>query len=63
MTTDFERFLNRLRILRSIDKHEIPLASWKTWWEFQDNPYEYLIRCQPDEAEQIWAALRKRDTA
>ena len=56
--SDLGRFLNRLRILRSLDQHEVP-AVW--WHQFRDDPYEYLIRCPDDEAEHIWTALRKRE--
>ena len=59
--TDFERFLNRLRILRSLDRDEVPDVSWPGWLAFQDNPYEYLITCHDDEAKHIWTALRKRE--
>ena len=52
-------FLNRLRILRSIDLDEVP--SWTSWYDFRTNPYEYLISCPDDEAEHIWVALRKRE--
>ena len=52
-------FLNRLRILRSIDAHEVPeVGSWPT---FRADPYGYLIRCPPAEAAHIWAAIRKRE--
>ena len=54
-----DEFLNRLRILRSIDSHEVPeLVEWPG---FRDDPYEYLINCSDDEAAHIWAALRKRE--
>ena len=53
------QFLNRLRILRSIDACELPGVG--SWSEFRDGPYEYLISCPPAEAEHIWTALRKRE--
>ena len=54
-----DEFMNRLRILRSLDGLEVPhVASWP---EFRDDPYEYLISCPDDEAEHIWTALRKRE--
>ena len=62
---DFERFLNRLRILRSLDLDDVRLcnddASVTSWLKFRDDPSEYLISCPPDEAEHIWTALRKRE--
>ena len=57
--TDSERFLNRLRILRSLDGHEVPdVINWP--W-FRNSPYEYLTCCPDAEAEHIWTALRKRE--
>ena len=57
---DMGVFLNRLRILRSLDAFEVPLLAGN-WPEFRDGPYEYIISCPPDEAEHIWTALRKRE--
>ena len=56
---DLRRFGNRLRILRSIDLHEIPQVL--DWPAFRDNPSGYFIRCADEEAEQIWLALRRRE--
>ena len=57
-----EEFLNRLRILRSLDAFEVPLvAGCLDWPSFSESPYEYLISCPDDEAEHIWTALRKRE--
>ena len=53
------RFLNRLRILRSLDEAEVPDVT--RWPQFRDDPYLYLISCLPAEAEHIWAALNKRE--
>ena len=60
---DMGVFLNRLRILRSLDAFEVPLlaGNWPEWRKFRDDPSEYLISCPPDEAEHIWTALRKRE--
>ena len=52
-------FLNRMRILRSLDAHEVPDVT--SWVDFRDDPYGYLISCHDDEAEHIWTALRKRE--
>ena len=53
------RFLNQMRILRSLNRDEVPdLACWV---DFRDDPFGYLISCPPDEAEHIWTALRKRE--
>ena len=52
-------FLNRLRILRSLDSYDVPEVS--NWGRFRDNPAEYFISCCNDDAERIWTALRKRE--
>ena len=59
MMTDFERFLNRLRILRSLDVDEVPDVS--NWRRFQGNPYEYFISCSYADGDHLWWALRKRE--
>ena len=55
------RFLNRLRILRSIDQHEVPELDDTQWRHFRDKPPEFVIRCGDAAAEHIWEALRKRE--
>ena len=52
-------FLNRLRILRSLDRCEVPEVMG--WVDFRDDPLGHLISCPDDEAEHIWTALRKRE--
>ena len=56
---DLSEFLNRLRILRSLDHDEVPEV--KCWVDFRDAPCGYLISCPDDEAEHIWTALRERE--
>ena len=56
---DRDQFLNRLRILRSIDAIEVPDVA--CWPDFRDDPYEYVIRCSDADAAHIWTALRKRE--
>ena len=56
---DMRRFLNRLKILRSLDHIEVPDVH--NWPKFRDNPAEYLIRCDDAEGEHIWTALRARE--
>ena len=58
-TVDQHQFLNRLRILRSIDHYEVPMIG--SWSKFRDDPYEYLISCSPLEAGHIWDAIVKRE--
>ena len=61
MKQDAERhkFLNRLRILRSIDSYEVKGLSDQS--AFLSNPYEYVIRCEDDDAALIFAALLIRE--
>ena len=54
-----DEFLNRLRILRSLDLDEVRDVT--SWLDFRYDPYEYLISCEDDEAEHIWTALIKRE--
>ena len=56
---DMRRFLNRLKILRSLDHFEVPDV--RDWAMFRDNPAEYYIRCSDAEDEHIWKALRRRE--
>ena len=57
--SDACEFLNRLRILRSLDSCEVPnLGSWAS---FRNDPYYYVITCSDDDAAAIWTALRKRE--
>ena len=55
------RFVNRLRILRSIDYHEVPGLDERQWCAFRDKPFEFMIRCSDDSREHIFDALRKRE--
>ena len=57
--TDLGQFLNRLRILRSIDGCEVP--DIQNWPKFRARPYEYVISCSDEDAAAIWTALRKRE--
>lgn len=53
-----EQFHNGLRILRSIDAHEIGNPDW--WPAFQRDPYGFFVRCADETADVIWAAMVKR---
>lgn len=56
MTKD--EFHNGLRLLRSIDSHEIGNPDW--WPQFRDAPYEFFIRTSDENAALIWAAMEER---
>ena len=57
--SDLKQFLNRLRILRTLDQLEVPDV--KSWPQFRDDPFGYITFCPDDEAEHIWTALKKRE--
>ena len=56
--SDQDQFLNRLRILRSLDPHEVP--GLEAVRKFISSPYEYSIRCRDQDADEIFAAIKKR---
>ena len=56
---DMRRFLNRLKILRSLDQCEVPKVT--SWPKFRADPAEYIIQCTEDEREHIWTSLRARE--
>ena len=60
--SDRARFLNRLRILRSIDRHEVLGLTDQEWTRLRANPCEFVIRCSNPAAEHVWAAVRKRES-
>ena len=57
---DKHRFLNLVRILRSLDMVDL-MVQLEDWGAFRDDPYEYIISCADEEAEAIWTALRLRE--
>lgn len=55
----FAQFHNALRILRSIDAHELGDPDW--WPQFREDPYGFLILTREgDEGGAIWRAMVKR---
>lgn len=67
---DLARFLNALRILRSIDRWELdeakavtPNLSDKFWVSFRDNPYDFMMRCDDETAAKLWALIEARQPA
>ena len=54
----FNEFHNGLRLLRSIDAHEIGNPSW--WGAFREDPYRFFILCNDQQAAAIWNAMVKR---
>ena len=61
-TQDMQKFHNRLRILSSIDWHELP-EKWlhQSKVDFVENPIGFFIRCSDSKAEDLWWVLLKRE--
>lgn len=56
-----DAFSNQLRLLRSIDMHEIEHPEIETWWPaFRDRPYETFMRSDDSRQRAIWEAMLKR---
>ena len=57
-TLEFRRFSNALRILRSLDLHEVDgIADWQA---FRDGPYMYFLRASDADQRTIWRAIERR---
>lgn len=54
------RFLNALRILRSIDRHEVRWMPEIIWQRFNDDPFETLLRLDDDMAAKVFAVIEAR---
>ena len=63
----FEKFHNALRIMRSIDYHEIIETglsmSDSEWHRFMGNPYEWFIFAATNDAKRIWAIVERRNVS
>ncbi len=57
------QFHNALRILRGIDYREVSWMSPAQWVSFRDGPYEFVIRCDDDAYDRIWAVIEGRQSA
>lgn len=56
------RFMNALRILKSLDAHEVGLEGSR-WLKFRDDPVGFLIRADDSTANAIWLAIESRQPA
>jgi hypothetical protein len=71
----FDRFHNALRIMRSIDLHELQAVgmfvgaerrtaenadAWRGWGSFCEHPYNYFIKCSDEDAMKIWGIVESR---
>ena len=58
---DKRRFRNRLCILRSIDRHEVPGLTESQWLLFRADSHLGYLRLDDDGEAIVWAALRRRE--
>lgn len=56
------QFLNALRILHSIDQHELPDLAREDWPRFRDDPVRFLLRADDPTSDAIWRAIERRTT-
>lgn len=64
----FAEFHNSLRILTSIDKHELIEAGvldhsepdHSVWIAFRDDPFRWLIRADDETAAKLWTIIERR---
>lgn len=55
-----DAFFNAIRILHSLDAHELPGVPFDA---FNDNPAEFLMRADDPTTDAIWSAIQKRQPA
>jgi hypothetical protein len=60
----FDEFHNALRILLSIDQHELVEVGIEIddaeWIKFRDDPLRYFVKAHDDAATRIWSIIGKR---
>ena len=65
--SDYTAFHNRLRIMGSIDRHELVAAGVMKnddllgWVSFQHDPFRFFLRAQDSAAQALWALICKRE--
>ena len=66
MTPECHRFHNTLRILTSIDRHELeaagilPIGDHNAWGTFHRDPFRWFIRASDDQVDRLWAIIERR---
>lgn len=64
----FDEFHNALRIMASLDEHELVAASViesddkGAWGDFTADPYRWFIRAADQDAVKLWALIQSRQT-
>jgi hypothetical protein len=53
------KFINQVKILRSLDRDEIGMQQHE-WSKFRDDPIHFLVRANDQTADLIWAAVVAR---
>lgn len=57
----FAEFHNALRIMRSIDFHEVEeFMPSEDWVDFKRNPTSYFLKADDEKAAMLWAVIRTR---
>lgn len=61
---DFNRFHNNLRVMASIDRHELADAGLilddAEWSRFASNPWAWLIRAGDEDMQVVWSIIQAR---
>lgn len=61
---ELQEFHNALRILRSIDRHELEEAGLQLtdnqWLIFCHGPHDWFLRASDDEARKVWKIIEER---
>lgn len=66
MPEELARFHNFLRIMRSIDQHELVEAgvmaadNLSSWKRFQDDPYTWMLKADDDTVLKLWGIIERR---
>lgn len=57
-----QQFLNAVRVLWSIDKHELVEAGFpaSAWGIFAADPIDFIIHCDDDTFAKIWSVVLSR---
>ena len=58
---EYARFINRLKILWSLDRHEIHCMSDRDWRTFSSDPPRYLMMADDYKVQAVLVALCKRE--
>ena len=62
MRDDQHTFINRLRILASLDGDELEPKIGNRWLLLRDDPFFFLITADTQTANIVWRAIIKRET-